>query len=63
MAECPACGLAMESHSTAELLECCSEQAGPLEPGTCPGCLHGIEMHTGPDLAECMLDFLSHAKS
>ena len=28
MTECPTCKLAMESHSTSELMECCMKQVG-----------------------------------
>lgn len=61
MTKCPNCKLAMESHSTSELMECCMKQAGNglLEDlGNCPNCKHGIEKHTNQELAECTLEFL-----
>ncbi len=40
MTECPTCKLAMESHSTSELMECCMKQVGEEfteeQAGICP---------------------------
>lgn len=61
MTECPTCRLAIESHSTAELAECCMEQADGYPPGgaaVCPNCRHGIGAHTDEGLAECAIAFL-----
>jgi len=47
MTECPTCKLAMESHSTAELMECCMKQVGEEftedQLGTCPNCKHKVK--------------------
>jgi len=62
MTECPTCKLAMESHSTAELMECCmkqiSEEFTEEQPGICPNCKHEIKKHSSKELAECTLEFL-----
>jgi hypothetical protein len=62
MTECPTCKLAMESHSTTELMECCMKQVGEEfkeeEVGICPNCKHEIKKHTSRELAECTLAFL-----
>ncbi len=62
MTECPTCKLAMESHSTAELMECCmkqvSEEFVEEQPGICPNCKHKIKKHSDKELAECTLEFL-----
>ena len=62
MTECPTCKLAMESHSTHELMECCMKQVGEEfaeeQPDTCPNCKHGIKKHSAKGLAECTLEFL-----
>ena len=61
MTECPTCRLAMESHSTSELMECCMNQvSGNLEEesGVCPNCRHGLKEHTAEQLAECTIAFL-----
>ncbi len=62
MTECPTCKLAMESHSTAELMECCmkqvSEEFVEEQPGICPNCKHKIKKHSSKELAECTLEFL-----
>jgi len=62
MTECPTCKLAMESHSTAELMECCMKQVGEEfsedQPGTCPNCKHKVKKHSDKELAECTLEFL-----
>ncbi|RNJ77897.1 MAG: hypothetical protein EB829_00215 [Nitrosopumilus sp. H8] len=60
MTECPTCKLAMESHTTAELLECCMSQVGDEleDPQTCPNCRHEIKKHTDKQIAECTLEFL-----
>lgn len=61
MTECPTCKLSMESHSTAELMECCMKQVGDDftddDKGTCPNCKHVIKKHSGKELAECTLAF------
>ena len=47
MTECPTCKLAMESHSTSELMECCMKQVGDEfteeQEGICPNCKHDIK--------------------
>jgi len=62
MTECPTCKLSMESHSTAELMECCMKQAGEEfvedQSGICPNCKHEIKKHSDKELAECTLEFL-----
>ncbi|RNJ77144.1 MAG: hypothetical protein D9C04_00175 [Nitrosopumilus sp. B06] len=60
MTECPTCKLAMESHSTEELLECSMEQVGDgfENSQTCPNCMHEIKKHTDKEIAECILEFL-----
>jgi len=62
MTECPTCKLAMESHSTAELMECCmkqvSEDFAEEKSGICPNCKHKIKNHSSKELAECTIDFL-----
>ncbi len=62
MTECPTCKLAMESHSTAELMECCMKQVGEEfteeQSGTCPNCKHEIKKHSDKELAECTIEFL-----
>jgi len=62
LTECPTCKLAMESHSTAELMECCMKQVGDdffeEDRGTCPNCKHTIKKHSDKELAECTLAFL-----
>ncbi len=62
MTECPTCKLAMESHSTTELMECCMKQVGEEladeEKGICPNCKHEIKKHSDKELAECTLEFL-----
>ena len=61
MTECPTCKLAMESHSTDELMECCMKQVEGLseeETGICPNCKHDIKKHSSKELAECTLEFL-----
>jgi hypothetical protein len=62
MTECPACKLAMESHSTHELLDCCRTQVGEEfaedESGTCPTCKHEIKKHSAKRLIECTIEFL-----
>ncbi|MCV0430141.1 hypothetical protein [Nitrosopumilus sp.] len=62
MTECPTCKLAMESHSTEELMECCMKQVGDEfneeKSGICPNCKHAIKKHSSNELAECTLEFL-----
>lgn len=62
MTECPTCKLAMESHSTEELMECCMKQIGgefsEEDSGICPNCKHDIKKHSSKDLAECTIEFL-----
>ncbi|WP_299290460.1 hypothetical protein [Nitrosopumilus sp.] len=62
MTECPTCKLSMESHSSAELMECCMKQVGDGFPaeinGICPNCKHELEKHTDVELAECTIEFL-----
>lgn len=61
LTECPICKLAMESHSTDELMECCMKQVGDEfseKAGTCPNCKHDIKKHSSKDLAECTIEFL-----
>ncbi len=62
MTECPTCKLAMESHSTAELMECCMKQVSEEfieeQSGICPNCKHKIKKHSSKELAECTLEFL-----
>jgi len=62
LTECPTCKLAMESHSTAELMECCMKQVGDdfieEDRGTCTNCKHIIKKHSDKELAECTLAFL-----
>ncbi len=62
MTECPTCKLAMESHSTAELMECCmkqvSEEFVEEQPGMCPNCKHEVKKHSDKELAECTIEFL-----
>jgi len=67
MTECPTCKLAMESHSTAELMECCmkqvSEDIAEEKSGICPNCEHEIKKHSGKELAECTLEFLKSGEN
>lgn len=62
MTTCPTCKLAMESHSTNELMECCMKQVGEEfteeSTGICPNCKHNIEKHSKKELAECTIEFL-----
>jgi len=61
LTECPTCKLAMESHSTEELMECCMKQVGndfDDDVGICPNCKHDIKKHSGKELAECTIEFL-----
>ena len=62
LTECPTCKLAMESHSTEELMECCMKQVGDEfsedKSGICPNCKHDIKDHSSKGLAECTLEFL-----
>ena len=62
MTECPTCKLAMESHSTEELMECCMKQVKndflEEDVGICPNCKHDIKKHSGKELAECTIEFL-----
>ena len=62
MNECPTCKLAMESHSTSELMECCMKQAGDQnieeKSGMCPNCKHAISKHSNQGLAECTIEYL-----
>jgi len=62
MTECPTCRLAMESHSSSELMECCMKQMGEIEndyiKGICPNCRHKIEKHSDLEIAECTLAYL-----
>lgn len=65
MAECPTCKLEMESHSSAELAECCMKQVSdePYEKGVCPNCLHDINGHTDDQLGKCTVAFLNSSLS
>jgi len=62
MTECPTCKLAMESHTTAELMECCMKQVSDEfleeQSGICPNCKHKIKKHSNKELTECTLEFL-----
>ena len=61
MTQCPTCKLAMESHSTEELMECCMKQVQDQttsDIGICPNCKHEIKNHNNKDLAECTIAFL-----
>ena len=63
MTECPTCKLSMESHSTAELMECCMKQVGEEfseeeQSGVCPNCKYQIKKHSDKELAECPLEFV-----
>ena len=62
MTECPTCKLAMESHSTSELMECCMKQVDENldedKEGICTNCKHEIKKHEDKELAECTLEFL-----
>ncbi|MDH5463766.1 MAG: hypothetical protein OEW49_05600 [Nitrosopumilus sp.] len=61
LTECPTCKLAMESHSTAELLGCCMKQVGDEfseDFGTCLNCKYSLKKHSSKELAECTLEFL-----
>lgn len=62
LTECPTCKLAMESHSTYQLMECCMKQVGDNfsedEVGICPNCKHALQKHTSKNLAECTIEFL-----
>jgi len=62
MTQCPTCKLLMESHSTAELMECCMKQLDEFSSenieNTCPNCKHEINEHTNQELAECTLAYL-----
>lgn len=62
MTECPTCKLAMESHSSSELIECCMKQVdGDFvdgDKGICPNCKHNIKIHSSKELAECTLAYL-----
>ncbi len=65
LTECPTCKLAMESHSTEELMECCMKQVGNDffyddydGVGICPNCKHDIKKHVRDELAECTIEFL-----
>ena len=52
----------METHSTAELMECCMKQVGDgftsESSDICPNCKHSIKGHSDKELAECTIDFL-----
>jgi uncharacterized protein with PIN domain len=52
----------MESHSTAELMECCMKQVdeefAENQLGICPNCKHEIKKHSDKELAECTIEFL-----
>ncbi|HSG84141.1 MAG: hypothetical protein ACE5RS_00720 [Nitrosopumilus sp.] len=67
LTECPTCKLAMESHSTEELMECCMKQVdeglSEEESGICPNCKHDIKKHSSKELAECTLEFLKSGAS
>jgi len=63
MTQCPTCNLSMESHSTAELMECCMKQLsdeGNSEEiqNVCPNCQHEIKRHSNQQLAECTIAYL-----
>ena len=62
MTECPTCKLAMESHSSSDLMECCMKQAGDEFSaeisGICPNCMHEIKKHSDNELAECTIAYL-----
>ena len=68
MTECPTCKLAMESHTTQELMDCCMRQVGDdvnLEgnENNCPNCKHEIKKHTNQELAECTIAYLKSGVS
>lgn len=68
MTECPTCKLAMESHTTQELMDCCMRQVGDdvtLEENEndCPNCRHEIKKHTNQELAECTIAYLKSGVS
>ncbi len=53
----------MDSHSTAELMECCMKQVDDDSnmneiKNICPNCKHEINQHTNQELAECTLAYL-----
>ena len=64
LTQCPTCKLAMESHSTEELMECCMKQVSEgltkeeQKSGICPNCKHDIKKHSSIELAECTIAFL-----
>ena len=63
MTQCPTCKLSMESHSTAELMECCMKQFEDISSdenldGVCPNCKHEIKKHSNDQLVECTLAYL-----
>lgn len=62
MTQCPTCKLAMESHSTPELMECCMKQLDENfteeNNGNCPNCKHNLKIHSKKELAECTIAFL-----
>ena len=63
MTQCPTCKLSMDSHSTAELMECCMKQVDDDSnmneiKNICPNCKHEINQHTNQELAECTLAYL-----
>ena len=65
MTQCPTCKLEMDSHSTAELMECCMKQVGEEYTenlkGICPNCMHEIKEHSDSQLAECTIEHLRSA--
>ncbi len=63
MTQCPTCKLSLDSHSTAELMECCMKQVdndanSEETKNICPNCKHEINQHSNQELAECTLAYL-----
>jgi len=63
MTQCPTCKLSMDSHSSAELMECCMKQVdgdsdNAETKNVCPNCKHKINQHNNLELAECTLAYL-----
>ena len=53
----------MDSHSTAELMECCMKQVDndpnfDETKNICPNCKHEISQHDNQGLAECTIAYL-----
>ena len=66
MTQCPSCRLSLDSHSTAELMDCSMKQVGDDSSfeeiqNICPNCKHKISEHSNDQLAECTMAYLKSA--